>query len=610
VRSLRARLAIAGAVASAVAIVFILLILSPRVLDDARAEVEERLLAEAHLLAESVRDGLGRNPPGSRAAAEEMGAIDALVDRAARSTATRLTVMDAGGRVMGDSAASGADLLALDNHLTRPEVIAARDSGEGRAVRRGSTLSENLLSVAVPVRGPRGIVGYARASLSLGRVETRLDALHGALGSALAVAWIVAALLALLLSRALLGPLREIMEGARRFASGDLANKIRVDRDDELGELAAALNKGAATLEEQLQESERATARFGAVLEAMEDGVLALDANGLILFANEALRSMRGLVEPPRGHYIEVFRQPELASFVEAVLREQAHQTREIELIPGGKPYLVTGLPFPRQGGGLPGAVLTFHNISERREVDRIRRDFVANASHELRTPLTSIRGFVEALEDGGLDDRATAVRFLGRVKANADRMAALVDDLLEISRLDSGASPPAMEMTNLAPLVEDIGASFREVATRKGLTFAVDIGESASAFTDPDRVRRALEHLVDNAIKYTEAGGEVKLGLRGPSARDRPSESADERAWVVVSVRDTGPGIALEHQQRLFERFYRADKARSREVGGTGLGLSIVKRLVEGMGARVSVESELGRGSTFLIHLPLSPPS
>lgn len=592
-KSLRTRLALTGIVTSAGAISFVLLVLSPRIRADVRTEIEERLLAEARLLAEGVREPLEAMPRSNDAIAK----IDVLVDRGARSTATRLTVIAPDGRVVGDSSASGAELAALENHLQRPEIVAARDAGEGRAVRRSATVAEDLVYVAVPVRSEAGILGYARASLSLRRVENRLSSLQSTLATALGVAWVFAALLALALSRPLLGPLAAIMEGARRFASGDLTNKIKIDRQDELGELAAALNRGASALEHQLHESETSTVRFGAVLEAMEDGVLALDANGTILFANEALKTMHGLTETPRGHYIEAFRQPEIATFVESVLKEQTRKTREIEVVPGGRPFLITGLPFPGADGLARGAVLTFHNISERREVDRIRRDFVANASHELRTPLTSIRGFVEALEDGGLEDRATTHRFLGRVKANADRMAALVDDLLEISRLDSGMSPPLLEMADVTPVLSDAMDSFREIATRQGLEIACESTDPVVCHVDVDRLRRILEHLIDNAIKYTDSGGRVT------------GAATLGDTLAIVTISDTGQGIAPEHQARLFERFYRVDKARSREVGGTGLGLSIVKRLAESMGGRVAVESQLGKGSRFSVFIPTSAP-
>ena len=242
--------------------------------------------------------------------------------------------------------------------------------------------------------------------------------------------------------------------------------------------------------------------------------------------------------------------------------------------------------------------MITFNDVSERRRVDRIRRDFVANASHELRTPLTSIRGFVEALEDGGLEEPETAKRFLSRIRANADRMASLVDDLLELSRLESGSQPPTLEPVDCGAVVSDVVASFAKIASRKSITLDSVEAPTSPVLGDSDRLRRILEHLVDNALKYTPDGGRV-------SVRVTPQGEG-----VLVSVEDTGPGITPEHLPRLFERFYRVDTARSRELGGTGLGLSIVKHLAESMGASVGVASQPGKGSTFEVRLPARPDS
>jgi two-component system phosphate regulon sensor histidine kinase PhoR len=239
------------------------------------------------------------------------------------------------------------------------------------------------------------------------------------------------------------------------------------------------------------------------------------------------------------------------------------------------------------------GAVLTFHDVTERRRLERIRRDFVANASHELRTPLTSIRGFVEALEDGALAEPDTSMRFLGKIRTHADRMAALVDDLLELSRLESGERPPRYEEVLPSEVVEDVLASFGRLAQSLGIELARGEDTAKPVVTDADRIRRILENLVENAVKYTGSGGRVVVsGGEGPDG------------GAVFEVRVNGPGIAAEHLPRIFERFYRVDKARSRELGGTGLGLSIVKHLVQILDGKVSVASRLGKGTTFTVEL------
>jgi two-component system phosphate regulon sensor histidine kinase PhoR len=238
--------------------------------------------------------------------------------------------------------------------------------------------------------------------------------------------------------------------------------------------------------------------------------------------------------------------------------------------------------------------VLTFHDITERRRVERMRRDFVANASHELRTPLTSVRGFVEALEDGALQEPATAQRFLGKIRAQADRMATLVEDLLELSRLESGERPPRWEEVAAGEIAEGVVSSFADLAAGRRLRLEWHDRGAPVVVTDGERVRRMLENLVENAIKYTQEGGRVEVVCL-------PAAEGGAR----LEVRDDGPGIAPEHLTRIFERFYRVDKARSRELGGTGLGLAIVKHLAESVGASVGVSSEPGKGSCFTIAIP-----
>jgi two-component system phosphate regulon sensor histidine kinase PhoR len=328
----------------------------------------------------------------------------------------------------------------------------------------------------------------------------------------------------------------------------------------------------------------------------MEDGLLAVDHRGIVLLANDALAHSHDVGGSTGTHYLEVFRQAEIGALIDQVLKSGERRTTEIDLAGSGRSFVLVGVPFPASPGEAHGAVITFNDVSERRRVDRIRRDFVANASHELRTPLTSIRGFVEALEDGGLEEPETAGRFLSRIRANADRMASLVDDLLELSRLESGAQAPALEPLDCGAVVADVVASFAKIAARKSIALESVEARIPPVSSDADRLRRILEHLVDNALKYTPDGGRVTVRV------------APEGEGVAVSVEDTGPGIGPEHLPRLFERFYRVDTARSRELGGTGLGLSIVKHLAESMGASVKVTSVVGTGSTFEVRLPARP--
>jgi two-component system phosphate regulon sensor histidine kinase PhoR len=578
--SFRRHLALAGILTSAVALLVVLLVEGRVLRADTRIETRERLRAEARILAEALSVPWGSQGTGPW--------LDELVDRAGRSTETRLTVMGMDGTVLGDTTASGDELKNLENHADRPEMREALSLGEGSDERLSATTKEDQLYVAVHIRNAGRLLGVARASLSLTRIETRVAELQRSLGVALLAVLILASGLAWWFSWPLAKPMARILEAAQALARGDLDKRIPEDRNDEFGQLAKVLNRAAFGIQEQFAAATRERARFSAVLAAMEDGLLAVDHQGIVLLANHALADSHDLRGVTGIHYLEVFRQAEVGSLIDQVLTSGERRTAEISLAGSGRSFVLVGVPFPAAQGEAHGAVVTFNDVSERQRVDRIRRDFVANASHELRTPLTSIRGFVEALEDGGLDEPETAKRFLSRIRANADRMASLVDDLLELSRLESGASPPTAEPLDCAAVAADVVSSFTKIAARKSISIESVSSRAPVVSSDGDRLRRILEHLVDNAIKYTPDGGRVVVRV------------VPEGEGVLVSVEDTGPGIAAEHLPRLFERFYRVDTARSRELGGTGLGLSIVKHLAESMGATVSVTSVPGQGSKF----------
>jgi two-component system phosphate regulon sensor histidine kinase PhoR len=372
-----------------------------------------------------------------------------------------------------------------------------------------------------------------------------------------------------------------------------------VRREDELGELARIINLSADQLQGRVAELARDRGRTEAILSAMDDGVLAVDHRGKVVLANPMLTRSLELRDPIGRHYLEVIRQSGVGAIVEDVLRTGARREAEVELLQLRRVFAIAAVPFPDAEGAPHGAVLTFNDATERHRLESVRRDFVANASHELRTPLTSIRGFVEALEDGALAQPETARRFLGKIRTHADRMATLVAELLELSRLESGDREPEWEDMRPAEVAAAVTSSFAELAARRHVRIRhLDRG-APEVRTDRERLRRILENLVDNAVKYTPGGGHVEV-----------TTSAAPDGSARVEVADDGPGIAPEHQARVFERFYRVDKARSRELGGTGLGLSIVRHLAESVGARVSVESEPGRGSRFSLTLPASAPS
>lgn len=581
---LRERIAVGAVVASAAALVAVLLLVGPGLRSRSLDHTRDTLLAEARLMARVVEHPLADGASSSE--------LDALVDSAAPEVSARVTIVGLDGRVLADSSLSGADLAAVENHGHRPEVMAALAGDTGTATRRSATIDVDLLYAAVPIRHGGRVIGVARVAYPLFGIEEQAREVAGSVALALGLAFLVALVLAAALSAPLAGPLRDMMDSAHRFAAGDLSARTRIARHDEIGELARILDRSADQLQSRLTELAGERARTETILSAIDSGLLAVDHRGTVILANESLRRSLDLPDPVGRHYVEVIRHPEVGRAIEGVLRSGAAQAAEIRVHHLRRVYALHAGSFPGQEGTPHGAVLTFLDVTERRRVDEVRRDFVANASHELRTPLTSIRGFVEALEDGGIEDRPTAQRFLGKIRVHADRMAALVSDLLELSRLESGERTPQWQMVAPEDLVDDVVGGLSALAAAKRIDLTADV--RAPAFeTDRERLRGVLENLIENALKYTPAGGHVSVAARA------------EGDVVQFDVTDDGPGIAAEHLPRIFERFYRVDKARSRELGGTGLGLSIVKHLAESLEGAVSVTSTPGQGSRFTVRLP-----
>jgi two-component system phosphate regulon sensor histidine kinase PhoR len=559
--------------------------LRARVFEESRRTV----LAEARLMARVVADALTEGVAPS--------ALDPLVDAAAKDVSARVTIIDLDGWVIADSEVSGEDLHTIDNHGTRPEVLDAKESGKGTSVRLSATVGRELLYGAVLIEKDGRLLGYSRVARGLEDVEAQVDDLQRALLVALVLALTVAVLLSLRLWRYVMRPLERVKATAERLAEGDIGARIAAVSGDSFGDVSQALNRAADELQQRLEETARERQRSEAILSSMEDGLLAIDHRGVVIRANDSLREAFGVRSVLGRDYADVIPQPEVAEVMEGVLESGERRAGEVET--SGHSFALTGVPFPGPPGSPRGVVLTLHDVTERRRLEHVRRDFVANASHELRTPLTSIRGFVEALEDGALQDPTVADRFLSKIRTHSERMTTLVQDLLELSRLESGQRPPRFEELDPAEVAEDVVLSFSALAQRSGLTLS-HRGEGAPrVVSDRDRLGRILEALTENAVKYTPAGGHVEL-------RTAPGDDGG----ALVEVIDDGPGIPEEHLPRLFERFYRVDKARSRELGGTGLGLSIARHLAEGMGAAVSVSSVVGEGSRFTVSLRPEPDS
>ena len=494
----------------------------------------------------------------------------------------RVTLIDPSGRVRGDTEFDPASLGELENHATRPEVLQARGSGVGRDQRLSASTNERRLYVAVR-GGPPGLA-IVRVSTTLAAADAEVYAVERGVALAGLVALLAAALLTWLLSGAVARPLEQLAHAAQAIASGR-PPVFPDSRVPEIAEHVIALHTMHEQLEQRFRDLRREREETQTLIETMADGVLAADATGRVATLNGAARRLLGYgpsdVPPPLP---ELFHDKEARSLVRDVLAGTAVEPRELGV--GGHALLVTGRALPNGG-----TLLVFRDVTEIRQLDAIRRDFVANVSHELKTPLTSIVGYAETLAaEAGAATQAG--QFVETILSNARRMQRLVDDLLDLSRIESGHWQPTPRVVELAPLVQDAWAAFAARAQEGGVEFALDLAAPA-AIADPDALRQILTNLLDNALRYTPAGGRIVVS----------SEPAPD--GVTLAVADTGTGIAPTHLPRIFERFYRADAGRSRTQGGTGLGLAIVKHLVEVHGGRVWAESALGRGMTVRMLFP-----
>jgi signal transduction histidine kinase len=511
-------------------------------------------------------------------------ALDALVYRLGRETGRRVTVIDATGLVIADSDFPHNELSQLENHATRPEFAAALHGGTGTDLRRSVSTGRWELKVAMPIAG-----GAARVSTPLPQVDAVVSDAQNAvlIGGLLALG--VGAVLAFGFARSVARPLLVLRDAAQAFAHGT-PYTIDARGRDEVGDLARALRSLDENLSRRMGELERERAEMTALISSMVEGVVALDPSGKVTALNPAARGLLKLPsDAPVPGALELFRQRQAREVVERGLEGAETAGQEVEL--DDRTVLLSSHPLPTGG-----AVLVLHDITGLKRLESVRRDFVANVSHELKTPLTVIRGYAETLlaEETPPDVRRS---FVEKVLANAQRMQQLVDDLLDLSRIESGAWTPKPERLPLAPLVQDVWATLKARADAQRITLRWDLASDAAAITaDPEGARQILLNILDNCVRYTPAGGRVTVrSARAPGA-------------VVIEISDTGVGIPGEHLSRIFERFYRVDPARSRELGGTGLGLSIVKHLVEAHGGRVVAESALGAGTTIRVTLPEAP--
>ena len=578
----RAKTFLASLGVAAAALAFLTVTVAYERRQEERSSIEQRLVTQAHLIAEL----LSHNP-------DVAPDLDEEADRLAGLLQMRVTLIGADGRVLGDSDLEGQALADVENHLQRPEVQQARAQGIGVIARYSTTVRTEMLYAAVTTRHPQ--VRYVRVALPVTTVSEQIRRVGGqallafmvAIPFALALAWVASALLS--------KRVRAIAAVARRYSQGDLTRSSYDYGADELGEVARVLDGSVQELGRRLDELLRDRARLDAILSGMVEGVLVLDAAGRIQLANRAAQSMLRMDTSSIGRpYVEVIRHPDIAAQLGTALRGGEVDSREVSLTRDpGRTFVARAAPVSRGGGG--GAVLVLHEITDLRRADQIRRDFVANVSHELRTPLTAIRGYVEAL----LDDRSDSEegrRFLEIIARHSARMERLVSDLLRLARLDARQEALDLAPCDMQQLFNTVIADVAETAEAKHQSVTATVEAPAHRIlADPAKLHDVLRNLIENAVHYSPENAAIRL------------EANRENGMVRIAVSDSGPGIPPEDLSRVFERFYRVDKSRARP-GGTGLGLAIVKHLVELHGGQAVAENRPEGGARFVIMLPNQP--
>jgi len=529
--------------------------------------------------------------------AEDLAPLDAFSKQLGTHSATRLTVILPDGTVAADSQDKP---LQMNNHADRPEVIMAMRGRVGVATRFSYTLQKKMMYVALPVVANDDIIGCVRTALP---VATLADTLQGVLYpviySGLAIA-LVAAMISLWLSRRISRPLEEMKQGAQRFADGDLEGRLPDYRAEELAGLAAAMNQMATQLDDRIGTAVRQRNEQEAVLASMVEGVLAIDRSERILRINQAAADLLNL-EPGAvvGRRIqELVRKPDILNFIKQALLSRSRIECNLQLYIHGSEHCLQGhgTPLKDAGGREIGALIVLHDITRLQRLENIRRDFVANVSHELKTPITAIKGSVETLLAGAVEEKDSADRFLNIIARQSDRLNAIIEDLLALSRIEQDEEQSGITLSNvkLSSLLHSALQSCQVKAQEKRIQLEMNCPDDLAAELNAPLLEQALVNLLDNAIKYSSEHSRVLINATGGG-----------NSPIEIEVRDWGCGIGREHLPRLFERFYRVDKARSRKLGGTGLGLAIVKHIVQAHNGQISVDSTPGEGSTFKIKLP-----
>ena len=551
---------------------------------------------------ERIRDRLSKETALTKTLLEQKAiaqttsyVIDGFADKVGRDLGLRVTIINPAGVVLGDSELDGKDLEVVENHLDRPEVQEALNSGMGESRRFSDTIKKELLYVAM-LFGKENARGVVRLSIPLAEITLISNRLKALLIVCLVFAFFLVMVVSFLSSVFISKPLREMSWVAKNIAKGNFSKRINVNSEDEIGDLAKSFNYMTEQIRARIEEVMISKSRMEAVLFSMFEGVMVVDLNSSIILINQTLKDLLHIKEEPIGKKpLEIVRNIEIQEVVDTALKlEKGVESREITiLVQEERVILLHATPVIREGKP-EGAVLVVHDITDLRRLEKIRQDFVANVSHELRTPVSNIKGYSETLLEGALNDTKNARDFVKIIHSDSDRLATLINDLLDLSKIESGKLKLNFKPHSLFSIVKRVCAGLRKQAEDNSIQIINNIPKDTPRILgDSSALAQVLLNIVDNAIKYNHPKGEINISAE------------DKGKFMQVDISDTGIGIPQEDLPRIFERFYRVDKARSRELGGTGLGLAIVKHIINAHNGNVWTESIAGQGSTFSFTVP-----
>ncbi|MBZ4686427.1 MAG: two-component system, OmpR family, phosphate regulon sensor histidine kinase PhoR [Clostridia bacterium] len=506
---------------------------------------------------------------------------------------TRITIILPDGKVIADSESNPQD---MDNHSNRPEIKKAFSGEVASRSRYSTTLDTEMMYVALPIKKDGEIVAVTRLALPLTEIAKIFFRLRTILITGILIAAAIAIFLSIKLTRGLTEPIEAISDGTRKIAAGNLETKVYSGTNDEIGELGKYINIMTATLREKIDEISQQKSRLENILNTMVSGVIVLDYHGMVKIINpaaEEIFGISGLISEGK-HNLEVIRHYGLNEKIKQCLKEEKTIDYEFTIFHPEEKILQCYLAPVYRDKEIAGATLVFHDITTLRRLEKMRADFVANASHELRTPLTAIKGYAETLLDGALEDEKISRKFVTIINKEADRLMKLVEELLTLSRVESNGSEINLESVDIRAVIKAVSEEMKQRFSDKNISLSLGLPEKLAAVkANSNRIKQVMVNLLDNALKYTPEGGSVTV------------RAYEEDEDVMISVKDTGIGIPPKDIPRLFERFYRVDKGRSRQLGGFGLGLSIVKHIVHSFGGEIGVESTVNEGSTFWFRLP-----